>query len=105
MQMTVLHATPNRYLTAILKEGLDPARARDKWGRIWFVREERAEWAIRHVMKKHGITDATQMSVIVCRLDERLLKRNRAALMYHTAHIIRVTPDMIRPARPYLIVG
>lgn len=103
--VTVYHITPTRNLARIYQRGLDPSAAKDKWGRIWFVAQERIPWAIEKVMRRHNITNPDLLAVITLHVDGTLLRRNRAPGVYQTAHIFKVDRHNVSPARPYLLKG
>ena len=67
--MKFYHATPTRNLKSILKNGLDPNKAKSKFKNTWMCVESNIEWAILHTVGKHkaAVNDITILELDVPR--------------------------------------
>jgi hypothetical protein len=51
--MRLLHATPARNLTSILRSGLLTSYSKGKLPAVWLVAPSRSSWGVLHVIKRH----------------------------------------------------
>jgi hypothetical protein len=88
--MLTRHATPARNLNSILRLGLLCSCSKGKRPVVWACSPARSDWALLHVVKRHG---GRVESTVVLELDvpRSWLRRSRKGLWY--------CPRDIRPDR------
>ena len=89
--MRLLHATPARNLTSILRSGLLTNYTRGKLPAVWLVAPSRSSWAVLHAIKRHGGRVETTV-VIEVDVPRSWLRRSSRKRVWNT-------PRDIPPAR------
>lgn len=82
MNRVLYHITHRRNLDRILREGLQPQRARTKWSTVWLCAEERIADILQHMAERHH-WPTSSLIVVRVNVSGRHLKRNRAPGVYH----------------------
>ena len=97
--MTLYHVTRRENLDSILRDGLDPSKAKGKRKSVWGVVGTRVAWAIVHVQSKPWNRGVTLDDLVVIRLTlPRTSVRRYHVGVWHTVEglgSVPVTPEMV----------
>ena len=95
---TLYHVTHRRNVASILDKGLMPARSKTRWRTLWYTNEQGIQWAIKHVMERHGYKDPRALVVIKVQIPIKDIKNNRWSGIYNSHATVPVTTEMITNA-------